>query len=441
MNLHLSEILKIIKRKLLVIIIATFVAVAATGLISLYVLIPEYEATTTLLVQPINLLEEITYNELIANEKLVTTYTEIIKSRLIAQDVILRMNLNISEEELLKKVRVVGIKNTLITAITVTSPDPLQAVSIANSFAHSFQDNLSEIMKVENVSILDEARLEENPKPVSPNPLINMAIMFFLIFNAGIFLAIFSEMIDKTVKLQGYASEIFGLPLLGIIAKYPQKNEQLVCLDMPKSPQAEAFRTLRTNVSYMQLTKRIRTLQITSSIPKEGKSLIIANLAVAMAQDNKKILLVDCDLRKPSIHKIFAIANSRGTTSILTGELDVDRVIVKTKQPNLDVIASGPVPPNPSELLDLERFKELIGQLKEKYDTILLDSPPVLPVTDGQILAKYADAVVMVIKLGSTQSESVKQAKYMLEHVNARLIGVVLNYGRSQSKGYDYYYK
>lgn len=439
MNLQMYDLWKIIKQRLMLIVIATVVAVAATGLISFYVLIPQYEATTTLLVQPVNLFEEITYNDLIANEKLVTTYTEIIKSRMIAQDVILRMNLNIPEQELLKNVKVIGIKNTLITAITVISPDPLQAVSIANCFAQSFRDNLSEIMKVENVSILDEAKLEDNPKPVSPKPLLNMLIMLFLIFNTGIFLAIFSEMMDKTVKLQGYTNEIFGLPLLGIISKYPQRRESIFCLDMPKSPQAEAFRTLRTNVNYLQLSKKIRTLQITSSMPKEGKSMIIANLAVAMAQEKKKILLMDCDLRKPSIHNIFGITNSYGITSILTGELDVHQVIIKTKQLNLDVITSGPIPPNPSELLAMERAKELIEQLKEEYDTILFDSPPVLPVTDGQILAKYADAVVMIIKLGSTQSESVKQAKYMLEHVNARLIGVVLNYGKSQSK--DYYYK
>ncbi len=439
MNLQMSDLWTIIKRRMPLIALATVVAVAATGLISFFVLKPQYEATTTLLVQPINLSEEITYNNLIANEKLVTTYTEIIKSRMIAQDVILCMNLDISEQELLKKVKVVGIKNTLITAITVTSSDPLQAVSIANSFAQSFRYNLSGIMKVENVSILDEAKLEKNLKPVSPKPLLNMVIMFLLIFNTGLFLAIFSEMMDKTVKLQGYTSEIFGLPLLGTIAKLPQKRGQLFCLDMPKSPQAEAVRTLRTNVGYMQLTKKIRTLQITSSMPKEGKSLIIANLAVAMAQDNKKVLLVDCDLRKPSLHKIFDIANSCGTTSVLTGELDVNRVIIKTKQPNLDVITSGPIPPNPSELLAMEGAKELIGQLKKEYDTILLDSPPVLPVTDGQILAEYVDAVVMIIKLGSTQCESVKQAKYMLEHVSARLIGVVLNYGRTHKK--DYYYK
>lgn len=439
MNLQMYDLWKIIKQRLMLIVIATVVAVAATGLISFYVLIPQYEATATLLVQPVNLFEEITYNDLIANEKLVTTYTEIIKSRMIAQDVILRMNLNIPEQELLKNVKVIGIKNTLITAITVISPDPLQAVSIANCFAQSFRDNLSEIMKVENVSILDEAKLEDNPKPVSPKPLLNMLIMLFLIFNTGIFLAIFSEMMDKTVKLQGYTNEIFGLPLLGIISKYPQRRESIFCLDMPKSPQAEAFRTLRTNVNYMQLSKKIRTLQITSSMPKEGKSMIIANLAVAMAQEKKKILLMDCDLRKPSIHNIFGITNSYGITSILTGELDVHQVIIKTKQLNLDVITSGPIPPNPSELLAMERAKQLIEQLKEEYDTILFDSPPVLPVTDGQILAKYADAVVMIIKLGSTQSESVKQAKYMLEHVNARLIGVVLNYGKSQSK--DYYYK
>jgi capsular polysaccharide biosynthesis protein len=290
-NLQMYDLWKIIKQRLMLIVIATVVAVAATGLISFYVLIPQYEATTTLLVQPVNLFEEITYNDLIANEKLVTTYTEIIKSRMIAQDVILRMNLNIPEQELLKNVKVIGIKNTLITAITVISPDPLQAVSIANCFAQSFRDNLSEIMKVENVSILDEAKLEDNPKPVSPKPLLNMLIMLFLIFNTGIFLAIFSEMMDKTVKLQGYTNEIFGLPLLGIISKYPQRRESIFCLDMPKSPQAEAFRTLRTNVNYMQLSKKIRTLQITSSMPKEGKSMIIANLAVAMAQEKKKILL------------------------------------------------------------------------------------------------------------------------------------------------------
>lgn len=224
------------------------------------------------------------------------------------------------------------------------------------------------------------------------------------------------------------------------MSKRPRK-ETLFCLDDPKSPVAEGFRTLRTNIRYMEISRQIQTLLVTSALPGEGKTSTIAELGAALAQEGNKVLVIDGDLRKPTLHQKFGLSNDKGLSTSLINRCEIDEVISPTRQRGLESLPAGPVPPNPSELLGTKKMAGLIEALKKRYDIILLDSSPVLPVTDAQVLSKLADAVVMVIKAGRTSCQNVKKAKSLLDYVGANLIGVVINQKKVKQHDYHGYYR
>jgi len=212
----------------------------------------------------------------------------------------------------------------------------------------------------------------------------------------------------------------------------------------PKSPISEAFRTLRTNIKFSNLDKPIKTLLITSPIPEAGKSSVSINLALTMAQDKYKVVLVDTDLRKPTIHKIFQQDNKTGLTNILVEDKKLKEVMrrVTDVDPNLYFIPSGPIPPNPSELLGSNRMKELIKELQEQADFVIFDSPPVIAVTDALVLATQVDGVVLILNFGEVPREAAKRTKELLEKVKANILGVVLNKidMEKEAQYYPYYY-
>lgn len=214
----------------------------------------------------------------------------------------------------------------------------------------------------------------------------------------------------------------------------------------PKSPISEAFRTLRTNIKFSSLDKPIKTLLITSPIPEAGKSSISINLALTMAQDKYKVILVDADLRKPAIHRIFQQDNETGLTNILVEDKKIKEVMRKMNDvdPNLYFIPSGPIPPNPSELLGSNKMKELLKELQEQADFVIFDSPPVIAVTDALVLAAQVDGVVIILNFGEVPREAAKQTKELLEKVKANILGVVLNKIDMEKEGqyypYSYYY-
>lgn len=211
----------------------------------------------------------------------------------------------------------------------------------------------------------------------------------------------------------------------------------------PKSPSAEAYRILRTNIQFTNIDKTIRSIVITSPGPGEGKTTIIVNLAAAMAQNNKKILLIDGDLRKPCVHTFFGLDNVKGITNILSEDIEHTKIIQYTYIENLHILASGPIPPNPSELLGSQKIKFLLNEIKNEYDMVLFDSPPVCLVTDAAVLSTIVDGVILVCASGQTTIKNAKSAKVLLNNVNANILGVVLNKMaikvRRYNKTVDYY--
>lgn len=218
------------------------------------------------------------------------------------------------------------------------------------------------------------------------------------------------------------------------------QNRSLISLSNPKSPIAEQFRTIRTNIQFTSVDEELKTLIVTSAGPAEGKSTTTANLAVVFAQQGKKVLMIDADLRKPTVHYTFNKENYSGLSNVLTKQETLDEAIQPTSQENLFVLTSGPIPPNPSELLGSKGMRSLLEEAKQEFDVIILDSPPVLAVTDAQVLSNLTDGVVLVVSAGKTEVDAAKKAKELLQSAKAKILGVVLNNKKVQDSQYYYYY-
>lgn len=218
------------------------------------------------------------------------------------------------------------------------------------------------------------------------------------------------------------------------------RSQRIITNENPKSPIAEAFRTLRTNIQFSSIDKALSSIVITSSGPGEGKSTVSVNTAMTIAQSGKKVLLVDCDLRKPKVHTFFRIHNGQGLTNILAEGIDLKEVVYEPEiENNLHILTAGPIPPNPSELLGSKRMKAFLKEAETNYHTIILDSPPVGMVTDAAVLSTIADGTILVCAVGQAEIEASKTAKSLLEKVNANILGVVLNKVPVDKSGYYRY--
>ncbi len=206
------------------------------------------------------------------------------------------------------------------------------------------------------------------------------------------------------------------------------EQPDLITLTNPRSPAAEAYRTLRTNLTFAALDKPIETLVVTSAAPGEGKSTVLANLAVTMAQGERRIILVDADLRRPGLHEVFGVANDRGlTTMIVEGAALEDPPLINTGVDNLWLVPGGPLPPNPADILGSRKMEEVIAALKARADVVLFDAPPIIAVTDAAVLGTKVDGVLLVVCAGRTRREHAQRARELLERVHVRIVGAVLN--------------
>ena len=321
------------------------------------------------------------------------------------------------------------------------------------------ESRITEAGQLGKVHILDPALVADK---VKPNKKMNLLLGIVLGAGLGVGFALLREFFDNTVKAVEHL-ERKGLTILGIIpdmlgssSKKKDKvatgpsgggtdfQRRLITYEDPKSPISESYRSLRTNVSYASsMDKKIKSLLISSSLPGEGKSTTTANLAIAFAQLRKKTLLVDADLRKPVQHNVFDLPRGPGLSEYLIGDVsDVNKIISATKVENLFILTAGGLPPNPSELLGSDRMSKLVDQLEHEWDMILLDSPPIVAVTDASMISGEIDAIAMVVKAGSTERSAVDRALDMMRNVKAPLIGAILNGASQESLGgkYAYYY-
>lgn len=296
-----------------------------------------------------------------------------------------------------------------------------------------------------NIQILDRAEVPIEPH--KPNKKKNLTIAILIGLLGGIGLAFFAEYLDNTVKTSDDIEKEVALPSLGLVPELSKKGEQgafpVITFEDKMSPLSEAYRSIGTYIQFSSAGRPPRSILVTSARQGEGKTTTVVNIAVALIHNYGKGIIIDSDMRRPQIHKIFDVDNSRGLSAFLAGHIEMDGLVKKTKVENLDVIPSGVIPPNPSELLSSYRFKDLIAWLSPVYSFILIDSPPVLGLSDSLVLSTLIDGVIMVTRAGNTPKDAAVQARKLLQGVNAKILGVVLN-GMTETDlkygSYSYYY-
>ncbi|MCA9951883.1 MAG: polysaccharide biosynthesis tyrosine autokinase [Anaerolineales bacterium] len=291
---------------------------------------------------------------------------------------------------------------------------------------------------INSLSIIEPAILPT--KDINPSLSIVVAAAGAIGFVLAMAAAYLLEYLDNSLKTPEDISKVLNLPVIGYIGDIQSAEERgLVVVDSPRAPIAEAFRSLRTNLEFAGVDKPLKTILVTSPGPGEGKTTVSTNLAAVISQGNKRVALIDADLRRPSIHKRLGISNRRGLSDIFRGQLDI-RDVIRPWRNSFAVITSGSLPPNPAELLGSAKMSELLAELENFTDMVILDSPPFL-VTDAPVLAAKADGVILVIRPGRTPAEAAKAMLEQLDRVGARVVGVVLNrVPRSGSYYYSYKY-
>ena len=310
------------------------------------------------------------------------------------------------------------------------------------------ETDLTGMLKNNNIHKLDFALVPKSP--IKPRVKVNILISLFVGIIGGIGLAFLFDYFDNTIKTQDDIEHGIGLTFLGFIPTISDQelakkgnaggSRDLYLLNNPKSNLAESCRAIRTNLMFVSPGKPLTSMIVTSAGPQEGKSITSVNIAVSMAMSGSKTVLVDADLRRPRLHKVFNRDNEAGVTTYLVGNVSLDSITWHSDLQHLDVITCGPIPPNPAELMHTAKFTALIEELSKKYDRVIIDTPPVIAVTDAVIIAHMVDGVILVVKSAKSTKEMVKQAKKQLEDVNANIIGVVLNDLDLQDREHGYYY-
>lgn len=506
------------------IILGAIVAGGTTYLININTE-PSYRASARFLIDqaPVGTTNE--YAQSLYEERLATTYVELIGLREVLENTIETLELNISPEQLQNRVEVSALEGSQIIAISVVDTEPNRAANIANTIGaefsklnqqregERFQDSINnydvqltalqeeinelefDVAEIENeiatyvdadnpvppdlqveLSSLETARREAQVRyteafnnregllieqarnsnnlilveeaqaprrPIAPrvetNTILGVAVGALLA--AGVILLI--EFLDDTVKTPDDVRQVTDISTVGAVAQMKtgnDPNKRLVTLHTPRSPISEAFRVIRTNLSFSAIDDGLQSLVITSSSPGEGKSTISANLAIVMAQTGRKVIIVDSDLRRPTQHKLFRLANNQGlTTALLDAHTPLEEHIQDTIIPGMRVLTSGPIPPNPAELLNSHRMETIRKALSNIADIVIFDTPPSLTVADASILAPQVSGCVLVVDAGKTRQHALKQSLERLEKSNAHILGIVINQLNVSRGGYYYY--
>ena len=451
-NIEVKRILDIIKGKKILIIFMLLVFCALGYFYSFYYVTPVYKASTTLLLIP-NSNDDtrtITNSDLTLNSGLISTYSNIANNSKILNQVIENLNLNMTERQLARNLRINVVDETHIMEVSVMNANPELAMNITKELADVFLKEIKQIYNLDNIGIIDEVKFPQEPANI--NHIKDISIFLFIgITICGLYISAI-YIFDNTIKNEEDVKKYINLKSLGNIPINikKDKNTEIVNRKDAKSYITECINTIRTNILYMNSIKNAKTILITSCTPRDGKSWVSANMAVSFAETDKKVLLVDADMRKGRANKIFKVDNQQGLSDYLynmVGDIKKDLInaknyIQETDVPNLHILTNGTIPPNPSELVQSENMKELINILKNMYDIVIFDAPPCKLVSDGVILSNILESTVIVTEAGKTKINDMKDIKKSIQIAEGNIIGVILNKLKISKKMYskNYYY-
>lgn len=384
-----------------------------------------------------------------SSQQSVQSFANLVTSIDLAEQVLSATGVSMDPKALSGEVKASVVTQTVNLTITVTDSDPHRAQALAQGYAVALVDQVrilttppGQTRAPIKATIFDNASFSGSP--ISPKTTLNVALGAVLGLLLGLGLAVLREALDTRVRSADNLREIADKPILGVIAFDSHAKESPFLTDAPAhSPRAEAFRMLRTNLQFLDVDSTHKVFVLTSAVPEEGKTSTSVNLALSLAQAGVRTLLIEGDLRRPRAATRLGLDSAAGVTSVLVGKVEFKEAIQSHTDIGIDFLASGPVPPNPAELLQSRAMSDLLDLARGMYDVVLIDAPPLLPVTDAALIAAQADGAILIVRHGVTTRDQVRSSCERLEQVDAELAGLVLNMAPTRgdgSYGYGYGY-
>lgn len=441
--LELRDYVVLFRRSWLLIVCLSLTGLLGGGAASVLVQ-PTYKSETQLFVaiQNSGSVQELQQGNTFSQAR-VQSYVKTVVTPAVLQPVIDSLGLPTTAEQLGEAITASSDLNTVLITIEVQDGSPVRAAAIAQSVASSLVRTVDDLERSDS----------ESPSPVklsivkpavapaaasSPNTKLNLLAGLIAGLVVGMGGAVLRKFMDNGVRSEADVRNLTTAPILGTISMEPDAKSKPLITQMPsQSPRAESFRQLRTNLQFAHIGQTSRAVLVTSSLPGEGKTTTATNMALALAQSGQSVVLIDADLRRPMVAEYLGLERSAGLTTVLVGEADVDDMLQQWGRDNLFVLTSGRIPPNPSELLGSAAMEALLHRLETQFDAVVIDSPPLIPVTDAAVLAQKTAGVILVVDSQRTKQASMLKSLHALEMVEANLMGIVLN--RLPIKGPDSY--
>ena len=454
--IDLSEILLIIRKYLAIITIVTVIGAFVSYYYTKNYISPQYSVTASVIVDyNISETDEIDIDESSNSEKLASLYAVIAKSDAVLQMVRDELDSSLSYEQLKNSISVSTIDNTQVVELSMISPDPDYAKLVVTTFIECSNQTIKEQVKSSQVMYLNTAAVSNNGYPISPdrrkNTLVGALACFVL--SAGIF--VLKELLNDKIKTEKEIVAALNVPMLGSIPLINAKDfnkgkgkkiknsvKKIYSIFDENAPSyyIESFKVFATNIEFLAKTKECKNLVITSALEDEGKTNCSVNLAFSLSSYGKKVCLVDCDLRRPSLHLLHR--HPIGLSNIFKGECTLKEALYKydCEDQSIDILFAGKMTSKPTAILASEKMGDIVSQLSEKYDYVIYDTPPCLSMTDSSLVGRYMDAAIMVVKSNSTHRKIVLKAKNNLENAGVSLAGSILNQYKISSDIFNYYY-
>ncbi|MFB0836792.1 polysaccharide biosynthesis tyrosine autokinase [Arthrobacter sp. E44] len=441
--MELKDYLRIVRRSWILVVACALIGILGAGVVSL-LMKPSYRSETKLFValQNSGSVSELQQGNVFSQAR-VQSYVKTVTTPTVLQPVIDSLDLKTTPQALAQQIVATSDTNTVLISISVQNESPVQAAAIAQSVSRSLIAAVNDLEKPSNggnspVKLSIVAPATAPSSPYSPNVQMNLVVGLLAGLATGIGLAVLRALLDTRIRGEADLRRVTSSAVLGGISfDMDAIKKPLLTQAAHQSPRAESFRQLRTNLQFAHVSHESKTLLVTSSVPGEGKSTTATNLAIAMAQAGQSVALLDADLRRPMIADYLGLERNAGLTTALIGKADVNDLLQSWGDGQLYVLASGQIPPNPSELLGSEKMRQLIIRLESAFDAVIIDAPPLLPVTDAAVLAQQVGGVVVVVGTQKVRTSDLEKSLAALEMVQADVLGVVLN--RLPIKGPDAY--
>jgi succinoglycan biosynthesis transport protein ExoP len=440
---ELHDYIRVIRKRWRIIVAATLVTLGAAALAT--VLSPKvYEADTQLFVSTAGnadssaLLQGSSFTQ-----QRVKSYADVITTPAVLNPVIKSLKLDTTAKQLQSSITATVPLDTVLIEVAVTDHSPARATAIADAVGTQFSSTVADLETVKKgdtspvkVSVIQTPTVPT--APVSPKPTRNLGLGVVLGLLLGLGLALLRDMLDTRIKGEKDCEQVTDATVIGGIAYDSDAVDHPLLVQVDAhTPRAEAFRSLRTNLQFVDAANHPRSIVFTSSLPGEGKTTTAANLAITLAANGARVCAIEADLRRPRLLGYMGLEGSVGLTSVLIGQADLDDVLQPLADTGVTVLGAGPIPPNPSELLGSPALRDTLRQLESRFDYVIIDAPPLLPVTDAAVLSTVADGTVVVVGIGATTREQLAKSLSSLEAVKGRVLGLVLN--KVPSSGPDSY--